>query len=93
MVTADGQILTSLARKDFVKAFLIQFGALYIYGLDYEKTKNKKATPKGTRDFFDTCTEVLMKIEPKEDSSGTGVPRKKRTSQGAVDLKKDMKKI
>ena len=91
-VTADGVVLARLTRKEFIKAFLIQFSALYVYGIDYEKTQNKKSTPKGVKDYFDFCTEYLLGIQPRVDSSGTGIIRKKKTSQGAYTLKESIEK-
>ena len=91
-VTADGVLLARLPRKKFIKAFLIQFSALYVYGIDYEKNKHNKATPKGVKDYFDFCTEYLFGIRPMSKSSGTGKIGKKRTSQGASTLIKSIDK-
>ena len=87
-VTADGKILAHLKRKDFVKAHLIQMSALYVFAMDFEKGKDGKPTPTGIRNYFDFITEWLWDIHPKDASktSGTGVPRKKRTSKDAYNF-------
>ena len=59
-VTADGLLLGTFAMKEFVTAFLVQFGALYVFGLDFEKDNKNKPTSKGIRDLFDFLTEYIM---------------------------------
>ena len=43
-----------------LKAFLLQFASLYIYGIDFEKDKNQKPSAKAIKDMFDFETEALM---------------------------------
>ena len=64
-----------------------------MFGLDFETDKNNKPTSRAIKDIFDFQTEGVWKIHPKDDSRGTGVPRKKRTSQGASDLIKAIDRI
>ena len=59
-VTADGLVLGTFAKKEFLTAFLVQFGALYVFGLDFEKNKNNKPSSKAIRDLFDFLTEYIM---------------------------------
>lgn len=60
--------------------------------MDYEKDHGGKTTSTGIRNFFDWVTEYLWDIIPQVKSSGTGIPRKKRASQGAYNfMEKDLK--
>ena len=59
--------------------------------MDYEKDPAGKTTSPGIRNFFDWVTEYLWDIKQQLKSSGTGIPRKKRASQGAYNfMEKDL---
>ena len=57
VVTCNRQVLGTFERCDGLKAFVCQFGALYVYGLSFEKgsTKSKESTKKETSNETNVC--------------------------------------
>ena len=73
-------------RKDAVKAHVVQFSTLYIFGANYEQMQDGKPVPKAIRDFFNFVTIYFLGLRPKFKSTGTGQPKLKRISKAVQDL-------
>ena len=64
-VTFENQVLVELPREDAVKAFCIQFSALYVFGANYEVSHDGKSSPEASA-FFNFIT-IYRKIHNKLD--------------------------
>ena len=78
-LTFNGQLVAKFPRADALKAHVIQFGLLYLYGISYYGTSKKEKPPSY---FFEFVTYYLWNIQP---NAGSG-SRKKRILTGSQTL-------
>ena len=58
-VTFEDEVLAELPREDAIKAFCIQFSALYTFGANFEVSHDGKSSPE-TSDCFTFITTYRM---------------------------------
>ena len=70
-ITLDGNLIaefTGTTQDEASKAFLIQFGCLYIFDKSFAIKKNEKnKTVLAIRNFFEYVTYDIMGIQPRTD--------------------------
>ena len=90
VITHDGIVLKKMDVKDAFKAHVVQFGALYVYNVNYEQDKKGKPVPSNIRHFFEFVSVYLWGIRSRKRSSGTGDLILKRISTKVLALWKKM---
>ena len=76
-ITFEGTALSQLPKEQSIKAHLIQFGALYLFGASYTHSKDGKVMPKQIRNFWDFLSIYFWDIRPKMVASTSGSIRNK----------------
>ena len=74
----NGHSLATLSRDeagDTLKAHILQYALLYIYGARFDD----KSVPKKVKNFFNFITTYFWDLRPRNPSSNTGAFRLERT--------------
>ena len=87
VVTVNRKVLTTLPRENALRAHIIQFASLYIFGLSYQTDGNNgQLSSEKTRNFFDLLTIFFWNIPIKYMRKGSKKPKIKIVGKKVQDL-------
>ena len=72
--------MAKLSREEYLKAHVIQFSALYCFGVSYEVKSDGEKVPQSTQNMFDFLTNHFWGIRIQK-MTYTGKPRKKTANK------------
>ena len=86
IVTMENRILAEFPREDALLAHILQFGALYVFGMSYSTDLQGNLSAEKTRNFYDFVTIFLWGIRPKYARKGSKKPKVKMIPKKVQEL-------